>query len=851
MCSGVDDKPRWWSSKVRRSGPAAGGDRSNVNTGFQYFGEIPTARIARSAYLHQVQQIFPWELIGRDAELAELAEFCTIPDGGPYVWWQGPAWAGKSALMAWFVLHPPAAVRVVSFFITARYAGQSDRSAFLEVVLEQLAQVARQPMPDLLTESNRQGWFGRVLADAAMACERDGLRLVLLVDGLDEDQGVTGAPEAHSIAALLPAVPPAGVRVIVTGRPDPPVPADVPQWHPLRDKQIVRLLSVSPQAQMVRDDAERELGHLLHGGGLGRTLLGLVTAAGGGLSGDDLAELSGGSPWMVERVLRAVSGRTFRSRDNSWQTSRAPVFVLAHEELQQVATKSLSPDELSGFRDQLHRWADKYRQRGWPAGTPEYLLRGYQRLLHTTGDLERMIVLATDLARQDRMLDVSGGDAAALAEITTIQEFICGQDHPDLTATLNLAIARDRLAQRNSNIPTELPAVWATLGNPIRAEALARSITDPSEQARALAAVAEALAKGGDLGQAEITARAITDPSVQARALAAVAEALAKAGGLDQAHRLANQAATTARAITSPYGQARAMAAVAEALAKAGDLDQARRLAHQAATTARAVTDPSVQAWALAAVAQALAKGGDLGQAETTARAITDPSEQARALAAVAEALAKAGDLDQARRLAHQAATTARAVTGPSGQARALAAVAEALAKAGDLDQARQLTDQAATTARAITDPSGQAWALAAVAQGLAKAGDLGQAATTARAITSPSGQARALAAVAEALAEAGDLDQARQLAGQAEITARAITNPSGQAWALAAVAEALAKAGDLDQARRLTDQAEITARAITSPSAQARALAAVAEALAKAGDLDQARRLTNQAATT
>jgi len=317
-----------------------------------------------------VQQIFPWELIGRDAELAELEAFCTTPAGRPYVWWQGPAWAGKSALMAWFVLHPPAGVRVVSFFITARYAGQSDRSAFLEVVLEQLAEAARQPMPDLLTESNRQGWFGRVLADAAVACERDGLRLVLLVDGLDEDQGVTGAPEAHSIAALLPAVPPAGVRVIVAGRPDPPVPVDVPPWHPLRDKQIVRRLSVSPQAQMIRDDAERELGHLLDGGGLGRTLLGLVTAAGGGLSGDDLAELSRDSPWMVEKVLRTASGRTFSSRDNYWQATQQHVFVLAHEELQKTAARSLNVNELAQLRDQLHQWADKYYRRVGQRGRP-------------------------------------------------------------------------------------------------------------------------------------------------------------------------------------------------------------------------------------------------------------------------------------------------------------------------------------------------------------------------------------------------------------------------------------------------------------------------------------------------
>src|SRR5258708_5808257 len=137
----VGDKPRWWRSVVRGSGPATGGDGSIVNTGI-LIGSLPAVRLAQSVYLHQVQQIFPGQLVGRDAELAELAAFCTKPDAGPYVWWQGPAWAGKSALMAWFVLHPPPGVRVVSFFITSRYAGQSDRNAFLEMVLEQLAEVA-------------------------------------------------------------------------------------------------------------------------------------------------------------------------------------------------------------------------------------------------------------------------------------------------------------------------------------------------------------------------------------------------------------------------------------------------------------------------------------------------------------------------------------------------------------------------------------------------------------------------------------------------------------------------------------------------------------------------------------
>ena len=308
------------SATVRRSGPATGGAGSIVNTGVMYLANRP---VARSVYLQQVQQIFPWRSCRPTTpSWPSSTAFCIEPDGDSYVWWQGPAWAGKSALMAWFVLHPPVGVRVVSFFVTARFAGQSDRTAFLEVVLEQLAEVAGQSMPDVLTVSNQQAWFGQLLHDAAAACQENKQRLVLVVDGIDEDRGVTSSPDAHSIAALLPAAPPAGVRVMVAGRPDPPVPADVPSRHPLRDKKIVRPLSVSPHAQMVRDDAERELGHLLDDRGLGRHLLGLVTVAGGGLSRDDLAELSGESPRMVERTLRSVLGRTFHGRQAAGASRR-------------------------------------------------------------------------------------------------------------------------------------------------------------------------------------------------------------------------------------------------------------------------------------------------------------------------------------------------------------------------------------------------------------------------------------------------------------------------------------------------------------------------------------------------
>lgn len=113
---------------------------------------LRTGAVVRTRYRFQVERIAPAELVGREAELAELDAFCTDPStAGSYRWWRAGAWAGKSALLSWFVLYPPRGVRVVSFFVTARLAGQSDRTAFIDNVLEQLLVLLDEDVPALLT----------------------------------------------------------------------------------------------------------------------------------------------------------------------------------------------------------------------------------------------------------------------------------------------------------------------------------------------------------------------------------------------------------------------------------------------------------------------------------------------------------------------------------------------------------------------------------------------------------------------------------------------------------------------------------------------------------------------------
>ncbi|MFC6094324.1 hypothetical protein [Saccharothrix lopnurensis] len=594
---------------------------------------------ARSRYREQVRQIAPPELVGREAELAELAAFCLDDDAGAYRWWRAPKWAGKSALMSWFVLHPPAGVRVVSFFVTGRLAGQDHRGAFVEVVLEQLAELLAEPLPALLPEATREAHLVGMLAEAAELCRSRGERLVLLVDGLDEDRGVTTPTGAHSIAALLPAHPADGLRVVVSGRPNPPAPADLSPHHPLRDPRITRDLAVSARARVLRDDMELELDRLLRGDPAGRDLLGLVVSAAGGLGGPDLAELTGRDEHEVRRQLRTVAGRGFDVRPGRWRPGT--VYLLGHEELQASAEERLGRAAIAGYRDRLHRWADGYRDRGWPEDTPEYLLRGYHRLLVATGDTARLVSCATDPARHDRVLDLSGGDGDALAEIAAAQDVLLTAERPDLVALARLAVHRDRLVKRGSTIPERLPALWAGLGNVARAEAL----TDPDRRPGAAVHLAGALAAGGHLDRAEELASSITDPDRRTEAQLALVGSMIATGHVERA-------GSVARGLLAAQARIAALVLLARAAAGAGDEAGALRLAASAREVAESLSGSDQREHALVSAAEAAIAAGDLRGAEELCGVMSEPSLQLPVLARLVAAAARSGDHGQAGRLA-------------------------------------------------------------------------------------------------------------------------------------------------------------------------------------------------------
>jgi Trypsin-like peptidase domain len=863
----------------------------------------PTARKIEVARARRaVEALSPRALLGRSAELVALEEFTR--SNRRWRWIQGNAFAGKTALMAWFALHPPDRVDVAACFMR-RASGEDTAEYALDVLTRQLALLAgrRDYLPPAFP-SDRSNDFADLLEEAGRACAERDRQLLVLIDGLDEYDPTTASLD---LADWLPgdSTLPDQATLIAASRAG----ADVrlPPGHPLSNS--VQRITASEAATEIQQAAHAELDRAARTpGGFLLPLLCSLAAAGSGLTASDMRTLlkrrgRDADVSEIEAQLSSSLGRSLIRLPHPEDTG-THVYAFAHDTLLAEARLRFAND-LATYEDLLDAWADEYAHDNWPIDTSQYLLAPYTRELARrardratpntrrgramTGALDRLSALARSPSRHAFLLRATGSDYAALTEIRTAQSLIADQDTLELQALVELAAYRHALAMRSLSIPATLPIVWARLGRFDHAEALARAITEPGTQGRALSEVATVIAQAGDLDQAEELARTVSDADAQAQALRGVATAAAEAGDLDRAQALArnitdpgrqaaalawvvaviaeaadlDRAEALARAITDPGGRAPALIRVAAAVARAGDLDRARRLATDAETIARTITDPSAQFYALSEVATVIARAGDLDRAEALARMISDPRHQAVVLIGVGAAAAHVGDLDRARRLASDAEALARTITSPKSQAGVLAGVAVVAAQAGDLDRAEALVrtfadprgqaealtgvataiaqagdlDRAEALVRTISDPTRRAYAFWAVANAIALFGDLDRAEALACTITSPYVQACALTAVAAAAAQAGDLNRACRLATDAETLARTINAPGGHAGGLTAVAAAAAQAGDLDRAETL-------ARTITDPASQAQALTGVATAIAQAGDLDRAEAL-------
>ncbi|SCK26145.1 hypothetical protein YW7DRAFT_02023 [Streptomyces sp. AmelKG-E11A] len=465
-------------------------------------------------------------LVGRQDERATIRAFVHDPaPGAPtYLCWHAELAVGKTALLADCVKRPPPDVDILNFFVSGT-RGTATRKAFTRELGEQIRAFLHRNELSVPNPRDPREWAD-LLGEAAAKSARRGRKLLLVVDGLDEDAAwadaghdadgkaggadgsagadrstkTAGAVHEGSIAALLPDRPVSGLRIIVSLRQSTRLPGDLPAGHPLRRRECLRVLGPCERAAEIGRATEVEVDRL-RASGLGRTVMGLLAAAGGGLRVVDLAELAEAPFDEVDRLVHGADGRGIVLDDPV-----AGTYALRTEVLRSVRHE-LGPTGMGRHTELLHTWAGNWRAVGWPGGTPPYLLTDYLGLLD---DPARRAEYVLDARRQVRGVAVAGHDIV-LAQIDALgQDFSYGRttDAGRLGPAARLAASRALLRRAAPQVPPEASALFVGLGDVPRARALARSAVRPVVKAARLARVAVEVSRSGLPGAVPIAEEA-------------------------------------------------------------------------------------------------------------------------------------------------------------------------------------------------------------------------------------------------------------------------------------------------------------------------------------------------------
>lgn len=230
---------------------------------------ITTRQLVVQRAHRAAEPLVPAVLVAREDELAELAAFTAGRE--QWRWVRTQAFAGKTALLASFCLHPPDDLDIAACFLR-RTSGTATAFIAADLLARQLAVHAGREYQPAAYPSERVDDFLELLKDAAEAAAQRQRRLLLVVDGLDEDQ--THEPDLV-VARWLPTDLPGNTSLLVGSRAGVEVP--LPPGHPLHSHRV--LLHPSEAAVEVRQAAEGELSGAREVGGVVDHILGLLAAA--------------------------------------------------------------------------------------------------------------------------------------------------------------------------------------------------------------------------------------------------------------------------------------------------------------------------------------------------------------------------------------------------------------------------------------------------------------------------------------------------------------------------------------------------------------------------------------------
>ncbi|WP_190233026.1 hypothetical protein [Streptomyces avicenniae] len=405
------------------------------------------------------------------------------PGAPSYLWWYSERSLGDTVPLLAYARQSRADVDTL-FCVVSEERGTHTRAGFLAELRKQ----ADVP-PGRKTRTSAREECARLLSRAAANSRRRKRRLVLVIDGLDEDAAwpIPGAniAERASIAALLPTAPTWGLRILAFSRRSGPLPADVPEHHPLRARECLR--AIPPDGQDATSEAASHADlRKLRAHGLGKVVTDLLAVTGGGLRVVDLAHLAEAPVEDVARLLLARERRCV-------VPDGAPTggYALSHGGMPESIRAEWDERTAERYAARLAAWAEHWRAAAWPEDSPPYLLTGYPRLLD---DIDARGHLLLDPRHQVRLAEAVGPDVA-LEHLQVHADEAARSERQPLGTVVRLAAARDLVRRRVHRVPPELPPLFAALPDVPRARALARSEPDPVARAARLAEVAAEAAR--------------------------------------------------------------------------------------------------------------------------------------------------------------------------------------------------------------------------------------------------------------------------------------------------------------------------------------------------------------------
>ena len=360
-----------------------------------------------------------------------------------YLWIRGEPWAGKTALAADLVLNPPPDAEVVSFFVVSRLLGSNDLRSYAASVTPQLANVAKL-RAGLNVTQNSLAQYLRLLELADQECGQTGKRLILVVDGIDEDRGVRHG----SIASALPGAHLTNTRVVVTSRYEPELPSDLAPDHPLRHATHYHL-EPWEFATELRKRASSELAEILgNGRPLERSLIALAVAASDALTIGDMASLLQVDAADIRACFRGPFARVFRRTSTPSGTT---AFFLAHDMLARAASEELEEDA-AAYRQVLISWCDQQLLDPSPC---DFAVLSYPKFLTKTGHTQKAASIVMSPGWQDVAQARSGSDSHAAELIEGVAVDLDEVTDRDEATLAVLGLMRARLACRAPKPPLE------------------------------------------------------------------------------------------------------------------------------------------------------------------------------------------------------------------------------------------------------------------------------------------------------------------------------------------------------------------------------------------------------------